>query len=134
TSTRNGAFQSTPRSRPLSFTSAKFFTFPRSRTTAGAAPSIPAGMSISLEYSAVPEKYFTPESGWSGHDINLPNVVRSGAPSFGGNRTIHGPLISSVVGLTTWPADFTRPSAVLNANVPDSHEVSSISPDALPDR
>jgi hypothetical protein len=64
------------------------------------------GICIVLVYVAVPEKYFTPASGWSLHDIRLSSFTGGGAPQFGGKRRSHGP---------TTPAEGV--AEALNANV-----------------
>src|SRR5580765_6336458 len=96
--TRNGGFQRMPSALPLSETSAKFFTTPRSSQICRSARKNSAGTSTSFSYVAVPEKYFTPESLWSGHEINLSTFTSAGAPQFGGKLKRQSPDNSTDAG------------------------------------
>src|SRR6202789_588989 len=83
TFTRYGACHTTPRSLPLIFTLARFFTSPRSRYRFSPFANQLASAWIVLVYVPAPEKYFTPVLELSVHEAKVFSVIEGGAPRSG---------------------------------------------------
>src|ERR1700733_4235761 len=80
-----------PSDLPLTVTSARFFTSPKSIHTCAPLRNHSAGALMVLVLVPVPEKYFTPASELSLHDDSVSSVIDDGAPQSGGKLTFHGP-------------------------------------------
>src|SRR4030042_6237879 len=95
TSSLNGLFHTIPRGLPLTVTSARFLTTPRSSQSCLPFSNQFSGALIVFIYVPVPEKYFTPGSGFSLHDARLSRVIFDGAPRSGWKLTSQAPEIVS---------------------------------------
>src|SRR5438045_4134552 len=84
-----------PSDLPLTETSARFFTLPRSVHTSAPGLSQATDTSMDLLYVAVPEKYFMPSSGLSFQSVSFWNVAEGGAPRSAGKLTRQEPSMFS---------------------------------------
>src|SRR5690349_12621339 len=80
-----------PSGLPLTETSARFLTSPRSSHSRAPDLNQLVGTSTVLVYVAVPPKYFTPSSLFSVHDVSLSRVILGGAPRSGWKATSQEP-------------------------------------------
>src|ERR1035441_9557089 len=85
-------------------------TLPRSIHTCCPGLNQIAGAVIVLVYVAVPEKYFTPASALSVHDVSAGICTLAGAPKFAGKLNVHDP--ATVVSFVSTATDTVRAGAV----------------------
>src|ERR1035441_1196829 len=81
-------------------------TLPRSIHTCCPGLNHVASAVTVLAYVAVPEKYFTPASALSVHDVSAGICTLAGAPKFAGKLSVHGP--ATVVSFLSTATDAVR--------------------------
>src|SRR5271170_7428719 len=101
-------------------------TLPRSIHTCCPGLNHDAGAITVFVYVAVPEKYFTPASALSVHDVSFAIGTLAGAPQFAGKFSVHGPIsVVSLVSATTGAARSAVGAAFRNTTNTDSRSAKS---------
>ena len=93
TSIRYGACQVCPNSFPLTDTTARFLTSPKSIHNLAPLLNQEGAAWRVFVYVPIPEKYFTPGFSLRLQSESSSSVMESGAPRPGWNVTFHGPLM-----------------------------------------